>query len=128
MPPKELARQIEDKSAKIAVIGLGYVGLPVACTIARTGYQVTGVDLNAARVAVINSGQSPIGGEEPGIAELIAEVSTSGRLRATVDYSLLADAHVIIICVDTPIEADTHRPLYRGLRSALAIARQGSRR
>jgi UDP-N-acetyl-D-mannosaminuronic acid dehydrogenase len=114
-----LIQQIESKSAKIAVIGVGYVGLPVACMIAKSGFRVTGVDVNAPRIAVINSGQSPIGGDEPGIAELIAEVTAAGGLQATTDYTHLADVNIAILCIDTPIEAETHYPLYRGLRSAL---------
>jgi len=115
----DLIHQIETKSAKIAVIGLGYVGLPVACMIAKSGFHVTGVDVNAPRIATINSGQSPIGGDEPGIAELIAEVIAIGRLQAITDYSRLADVNIAIFCIDTPIEAETHYPLYRGLRAAL---------
>ncbi len=114
-----LTQQIESKSARIAVIGLGYVGLPVACMIARSGFQVTGVDVNAPRIATINSGKSPIGGDEPGIAELIADVTASGRLRVTTDYSPLENVNIAILCIDTPIEAETHYPLYRGLRAAL---------
>ena len=114
-----LIEQIENKSARIAVIGLGYVGLPVACMIAKSGFQTIGVDVNTSRVAVINNGASPIGGDEPGIAELVSEVVTSGCLRATTDYVQLADIHVAVLCVDTPIEAETHYPLYAGLRSAL---------
>lgn len=116
----QLLEHIEDQSARIGVIGLGYVGLPVACMIARSGFQVTGIDVDTARIDVINSGVSPLRGEEPGIAELIAEVIASGRLKTTTDYALLADAQVVIVCVDTPIEADTHRPLYRRLRAVLS--------
>ena len=114
-----LIEQIENKSARVAVIGLGYVGLPVACMIAKSGFQVVGVDINASRVGIINSGASPMGGDEPGIVELVSEVTTNAHLRATTDYGLLADIRVAILCVDTPIEAATHYPLYAGLRSAL---------
>ena len=87
--------------------------------ISKSGIRVTGVDTNAQRVDTINNGLSPIGGNEPGIAELIAEVIASGRLNATTDYVQLSDACVVIICVDTPVEAETHYPAYRGLRAAL---------
>lgn len=111
--------QIQSRSACIGVVGLGYVGLPVACMLARSGFPVIGVDINHEKVTTIAAGQSPIGGEEPGLADLIAEVVSSGRLTVTTDIALLSRAHVIIICVDTPIEHDTHLPLYRGLRSVL---------
>jgi UDP-N-acetyl-D-mannosaminuronic acid dehydrogenase len=115
-----LIEQIQDQSAPVAVIGLGYVGLPVACLLAHHGFQVTGIDINESRVRAINAGQSPIGGEEPGILELIAEVAASGRLQAATDYARLSTAALVIICVETPIDPETHRPAYRALRAALA--------
>ncbi len=116
----DLLRGIEDQSIRIGVIGLGYVGLPAAAVIARAGYHVTGVDTDHERIAAIARGESPIGGEEPGIAALIAETAASGRLHASTDYGDLRDASLLLICVDTPIEPDTHRPAYRGLRAVLA--------
>lgn len=116
----DLLPRINERSARIGVIGLGYVGLPVACILADNGFEVTGVDINQQKVETINAGQSPIGSEEPGIAELAARVVASGKLHASTDVSDLAEAHIVLICVDTPVEPDTHTPLYRGLRSALS--------
>ncbi len=113
------AESIRSRSAQIGVVGLGYVGLPVACMLARSGFRVTGVDINREKVAKIAAGQSPIGGEEPGLAELVAEVIPSGKLSVTTEIAQLASAQVVIICVDTPIEPDTKLPLYRGLRGVL---------
>ncbi len=117
----QLVERIRAGSAQVGVIGLGYVGLSVACMLARSGFQVAGVDINAERVETINTGNSPIGGEEPGLAELLAEVRATGRLRAATDYSPLRDVQIVLICVDTPIEPETHYPAYRGLRTALAL-------
>lgn len=114
-----LIERLRDRSATVGVIGLGYVGLPVACMLARSGFRVIGVDLDAARVATLTAGRCPIGGEEPGLAELVAEVAGS-RLRATTAHAELAEAEVVVICVDTPVDPDTHRPSYRALRAALA--------
>jgi UDP-N-acetyl-D-mannosaminuronic acid dehydrogenase len=108
---------IETKATKLAVIGLGYVGLPVAAMFARVGFEVVGVDLNAARVGLINKGENPIQGIEPGLDELIAEVK--GKLRCTTDYAALGSADVIIISVQTPVEDDNHLPRYDHLRAAL---------
>ncbi|MBE2185002.1 MAG: nucleotide sugar dehydrogenase [Anaerolineae bacterium] len=113
------AESIRSRSAQIGVVGLGYVGLPVACMLARSGFHVTGVDINQEKVTKIAAGQSPIGGEEPGLADLIAEVIPSGKLSVTTEMARLSAAQVVIICVDTPIEADTKLPLYRGLRGVL---------
>ena len=113
----ELSRTIVRKEARLAVIGLGYVGLPVACEFARIGFNVLGVEVTRKRVDTINAGISPIVGKEPGLQELVAEVVASGRLRATWDYGALADRDVILICVETPVD-EHNLPHYEALRSA----------
>lgn len=115
-----LAEAIEAKTAHIAQIGLGYVGLPVACMFAKAGFQTTGVDVDAARVATVNRGENPIEGIEPGLAELISEVVDAGKLRCTTDYTHIADADVVIVAVQTPVEDSDHRPRYAHMQSALA--------
>ena len=60
---------IENRTARLAVIGLGYVGLPVAALFAQQGFQVIGVDIKQQRVDLINRGISPIEGKEPGLSE-----------------------------------------------------------
>jgi len=113
-----LQQKIAAKTARIGVIGLGYVGLPVACLFAEAGFAVTGVDLKAERVAAINAGISPIEGREPGLAELLADVVTTGRFRATTQYDALRACDVVIISVETPVD-ERHAPHYVALRSAL---------
>ncbi len=114
----ELREKIEQKTARLAVIGLGYVGLPVAALFADVGFDVLGVEIKADRVEKINAGLSPIEGEEPGLAELLNRVIKSGRLRATSDYNALGDRDVILIDVETPVD-DQHAPRYEALRAAL---------
>ncbi|MDX1617036.1 MAG: nucleotide sugar dehydrogenase, partial [Candidatus Promineifilaceae bacterium] len=89
----------------------------VAASFASAGFQVVGVDVQAQRVDTINAGQNPIAGEEPGLAELLAETVAAGRLRASVDYGDLAQADVILIDVQTPVD-DDHIPRYEALRAA----------
>ncbi len=113
-----LQEKIADKTAKLAIIGLGYVGLPVACLFAEAGFDVIGVDIQAERVAQINAGLSPIEGDEPGLAELLAQVVHNGKLRATSDYALLADCDVFTINVETPVD-EHHVPRYAALQNAL---------
>lgn len=108
---------ILNQQAKLAVIGLGYVGLPVACMFADKGFQVIGVDVKADRVEQINNGQCPIEGYEPGLPELLSSVVAIGKLKATTDYDLLQDVDVILIDVETPTD-DQHIPQYVALRSA----------
>lgn len=115
----ELKKLIKNKKANIAVIGLGYVGIPVACMLARAGFKVTGINRGQEKVDLINSGKSPIEGDEPGLEELVKETIKTGRLTATTDYSLLKEANVIIIAVETPVEKTTKTPKYEALKSAL---------
>jgi UDP-N-acetyl-D-mannosaminuronic acid dehydrogenase len=112
-----LRSAVDERTAGVGVIGLGYVGLPAACMFASAGFQVRGVDIDAGRTETINSGRSPIEGDEPGLADLVSQVVVSGHLLTSTAYSDLANADVVLICVDTPVDAD-HRPRFKALRSA----------
>lgn len=118
MTLKELRKRIEWKEARLGVIGLGYVGLPVAAMFAEAGLDVLGVEVRSERVEQINAGICPIGGEEPGLAELLARVVQAGRLRATTQYADLRDRDVLLIAVETPVD-DTRSPRYEALVAAL---------
>ena len=83
---------------KVAVFGMGYVGCVTAACLADLGYDVTGVDVDANKVDIINRGQSPI--IEPGLAELIKCGVVAGRLRASTEPCLLGE--IVMICVGTP--------------------------
>jgi len=113
-----LRQKIAAQTARIGVIGLGYVGLPVACLFAEAGFDVMGVDLKAERVAAINAGISPIEGREPGLAELLAAIVAGGRLRATTQYADLRACDVVIISVETPVD-EQYVPRYVALQRAL---------
>lgn len=113
-----LQQKIENQTAKLAVIGLGYVGLPVACEFARVGFHVLGVDIIQERVDEINRGLSPIEGDEPGLTELLEDVVGQRKLHATTNYADLKDRDVILIDVETPID-DDHQPRYEALRAVL---------
>ena len=123
-----LRARVEAGSATAAVVGLGYVGLPVACLLAASGLDVLGVDVNAGRVARLTEGRSHIEGDEPGLAELVAEVVAAGRLRATTDPTRLADRDLVLVAVDTPVDPADHRPRYEALRSACADIGRSLRR
>jgi UDP-N-acetyl-D-mannosaminuronic acid dehydrogenase len=112
----KLHEAIERREAKLGVIGLGYVGLPVACSFAQAGFDVTGVDIKEDRVSAINAGRSPIEGEEPGLAALLTSAVASGRLRATTDYRALSGANIVLIDVETPV-GDDNTPKYRALKA-----------
>src|SRR5436190_23612418 len=92
--------RIYNKQARIGVIGLGYVGLPLAVECARAGFDVTGFDIDATKVERINAGASYI----PDVPDVdLAAVVNAGRLRATSDLGRLTDMDAIDICVPTPL-------------------------
>jgi UDP-N-acetyl-D-glucosamine dehydrogenase len=96
----ELAHRIENRTATVAVVGLGYVGLPLAETFAWGGYPVLGFDIDTDKVAKLNRGQSYIGHI---CSERIHELINSGRFEATSDPRRFAEADAVIICVPTPL-------------------------
>ena len=95
-----LAERLDKRQAKVGVIGLGYVGLPLAIEFARAGLDVTGFDVDASKVAAINAGCSYI--LDIPDHEIVGPLE-AGRLRATTDMSTLADMDAIDICVPTPL-------------------------
>jgi len=105
---------------RVAVVGLGYVGVPVAASVAATGARVAGIDIDPKKVQAINAGRNPLRGREPGLAELIRTQVARKRLVATSDMSAARAADVVVVAVETPIDPSTHDPSYRALKAALA--------
>jgi UDP-N-acetyl-D-mannosaminuronic acid dehydrogenase len=97
----KIASKIDKKQAKIAVLGLGYVGLPTSTMFANVGFQVVGIDVNKNIVNQINEGTFQT--KEAGLSELILKAQKKGLLTATDSASAIADKDVIIICVQTPL-------------------------
>src|SRR5215470_17891242 len=95
-----LTQKIATKTAKVGIVGLGYVGLPLAVEFAKAGFEVTGVDLLESKVARINAGDSYV--QDVPSQEVFSLVE-QGRLRATTDFSVIADLDTINICVPTPL-------------------------
>ncbi|MDQ3804475.1 MAG: nucleotide sugar dehydrogenase [Acidobacteriota bacterium] len=100
MVKDDIINLIGAKRARVGVIGLGYVGLPLAVEFARRGLRSTGFEVDAAKAAGVNRGESYIG-DVP--SEALAEVVASERLRATTDFDELAACDCVIICVPTPL-------------------------
>ena len=97
---EELAGKIQARTAHVGVIGLGYVGLPLAVEFAKTGFQVTGIDVSQSKVDQINAGVSYI--QDVPTAEVAALVK-AGKLRATADFAVIRDLDTINIAVPTPL-------------------------
>ncbi len=95
-----LAERLEQKCARIAIIGQGYVGLPLAVEFARSGFHVTGIDADPTRVEQLRAGHSYI----PDVPEEdLRSVVDAGRFTATCDTSTLAEQDAVVICVPTPL-------------------------
>ncbi len=95
-----LSDLISSKKAKVGIIGLGYVGLPLACTIAQAGFKVTGFDSSKEKVKTVNEGSSAINDVS---SELLKNLIKRGKLSATQDFDLLKEVDVVCICVPTPL-------------------------
>ena len=95
-----LLEKIAGRTARVAVIGLGYVGLPLAVAFARAGLTVVGIDIDAEKCDTINDGRSYID-DVP--SSDVASFAQAGRLSATTDWSALDEADAAIICVPTPL-------------------------
>jgi UDP-N-acetyl-D-glucosamine dehydrogenase len=101
-PPdiSSILNRIESRAAVICVVGLGYVGLPLALTAVNSGFRVIGVDIDPERTAQINSGQSFLKHIK---LETIAAAIDTKKFLATTDFSAMAEADAIVICVPTPL-------------------------
>ena len=114
-----LLQRISARQARIGVIGLGYVGLPLAVEFARAGFDVIGFDVDASKVAEINGGHSYI----PDVPQDdLAEQVRSGRLRATTDMSRLGEMDVADICVPTPLRKTKDPDLWYVVQALEGVA------
>jgi UDP-N-acetyl-D-glucosamine dehydrogenase len=95
-----LIGKLKDKNARIAILGMGYVGLPLAVVFCEAGFHVTGVDPDQRKVDALKKGESYI----PDVkTESVAKLVKSGRLTATTDFSVLKEMDAVSICVPTPL-------------------------
>jgi len=95
-----LKGKIESKAARVGIVGLGYVGLPLATEFAKAGFTVTGIDVQESKVDGLNRGESHVQ-DVPSAA--IAQLVGEGRFRATIDFSVVRELDTINICVPTPL-------------------------
>ncbi|NQE52241.1 UDP-glucose 6-dehydrogenase AglM, partial [ANME-1 cluster archaeon GoMg3.2] len=117
---------------KIVVVGMGYVGIPAAALFADVaGFNVVGIQRRSERsgwkIEWLNKGKSPIGGDEPGLSELIEKVVKQGTFRVTDDFSECNDADAILIDVQTPTDEEGI-PHYESLKAvSTQVGRQMKR-
>ena len=109
---------------RIVVVGMGYVGIPIAALFAEVpGFEVIGVQRRSKRsgwkIDWLNEGKNPIGGDEPGLSELIARVVKNKTFRVVEDISACKDAEAVLIDVQTPTDTDK-APDYSSLKEVAA--------
>jgi UDP-N-acetyl-D-glucosamine dehydrogenase len=116
-----LKKKIEERSARIGVIGLGYVGLPLALAFLKAGFRVTGFDTDPTKVEALSAGRSYLL-HIP--AQPIAEAIDAGTFRPTVDFDELAAQDALLICVPTPLTKQREPDMRYVRNTAEAIAKR----
>ncbi len=122
-PVASLSDKIARRTARVGVVGLGYVGLPTAVAATTAGFDVTGIDIDRGRVDQINAGRSHV--EDVG-SDVLAPLVGSQRVTATTDYAAVEDVDVIVICVPTPVNSHKE-PELGPLRDAVGTMAQHMR-
>jgi UDP-N-acetyl-D-glucosamine dehydrogenase len=95
-----LEEKIRNRTARVGIVGLGYVGLPLAVEFARAGFAVTGIDISGAKTDAVNAGKSYVG-DIP--SSVLSSFVNTGKLHATTDFSVVRELDTINICVPTPL-------------------------
>lgn len=121
---EQLIQKINDKTVVIGVIGLGYVGLPLAVSFARKGVRVLGFEKSSKKVDAVNSGKNYIGDvADEDLANAVAE----GKLLATLDFTRIKECDAVIICVPTPLDKFKKPDMNYVEQSCIDIARNMKR-
>ncbi len=114
-----LREKLQDKTAKIGVIGLGYVGLPLAVEFAHKGFQVLGIDVDENKIEALKKGRNYIADVED---EKLAQAVKEGKLEATTTYDRVSELDVIYICVPTPFTKNKEPDISYIVQSAEGVA------
>lgn len=116
-----LIQKIEMGTANVAIVGMGYVGLPLAVCVARVGFQVLGLDINEQRIRQLNQGRSYISDIR---SEELSPLVQEGAIRGSSDFDMLTTADVIIICVPTPLSKNRDPDITYIQKTAEEIAKR----
>jgi len=122
LPPgaANLLKRFEQRNARVGVIGLGYVGLPLSITFVNAGFGVLGFDIDPAKIDNLESGRSYFRHIQDQVVE---ELLRSGRFAATTDFSRLSEMDAVILCVPTPLSEDLQPDLTYITQTAETLAR-----
>jgi len=117
---QQLMDKLENRQATVGILGLGYVGLPLALAFSKAGFPVLGFDVDDSKVDQLNRGESYISHIK---SAAVAEASSGGRLTATADFSRLGEPDVLVICVPTPLTSQREPDMTYVVSTAEAIAK-----
>ena len=117
---QELLKKIDSREIVVGVVGLGYVGLPLAVEKAKAGFRTIGFDVQNQKVEAVNAGHNYIGDV---VDEDLAELVKSGLLSATTDFSFVQDVDFIAICVPTPLNSHQEPDISYVRESAISISK-----
>lgn len=120
MMKNELMKRIQNKEIRVGVVGLGYVGLPLAVEKAKAGFQTTGFDVQSEKVKLVNEGHNYIGDV---IDDDLKELVDEGMLSATTDFGFIKDVDFIAICVPTPLDQHQQPDISYVKNSTIEIAK-----
>jgi UDP-N-acetyl-D-glucosamine dehydrogenase len=115
-----LEEKIRSRRARAGIVGLGYVGLPLAVEFAKAGFQVTGIDVNTQKVERVNAGDSYIGDIS---RDVLSALVKDGKLRATTDFGVVGELDTVNICVPTPLRKTKDPDMSYIVSSCQEIAR-----
>ena len=117
---QELLKKIEEKTIVAGVVGLGYVGLPLAVEKAKAGFKTIGFDVQKAKVDMVNAGKNYIGDV---VDSDLAELVKNKQLEATTDFSFIKDVDFVAICVPTPLDAHQEPDISYVRDSSIAVSK-----
>jgi len=115
-----LGEKIQTRAARVGIVGMGYVGLPLAVEFARAGFHVTGIDVNAEKAERVNAGDSYVGDVS---SDVLAGLVRDGRLHATTDFAAVSQLDTVNICVPTPLRKTKDPDMSYIVSSCQQIAR-----
>lgn len=116
---ERLLKRLTDRTARVGVVGMGYVGLPLALSFARVGFQVLGIDVDGEKIQNLKKGHLTFGRREPGLLALLARVRKTQRCEFSGDHRKLRSCEAVVVTVQTPLTLRAYHPDYRILISAI---------
>ena len=120
MDKQKVLKKIQEKQIRVGVVGLGYVGLPLAVEKAKAGFKTTGFDVQQSKVDMVNAGHNYIGDV---VQEDLAKLVADGIMKATSDFSFIKDCDFIAICVPTPLDRHQQPDISYVRDSSIAISK-----